>query len=183
MRESDLNEQQIEEVFTNAQTVLKKKTTKSGKQRMKPFQKPQTPDMTNVLMQMLQNQQQQMDQMMTTFINFAYTPSPTPTPPSAISTTQAAPASLMNDNSLYIKFPDPPLFNGNHNKYLVWKQKTLDKLLAEDWKYVKMRTQADYLQQHYVNSWLNNSTAAKVLPWLDLNPSASMEEFWAFIDS
>ena len=46
-----------------------------------------------------------------------------------------------------------------------------------------MGIQADYLWQHYINSHLNNSTAAKVLPWLDLNPNASMKEFWAFINS
>ena len=48
--------------------------------------------------------------------------------------------SLMNNNSLYIKFPNPPLFNGDHNKYLTWKQKILNKLLAEDQKYAKMET-------------------------------------------
>ena len=135
-------------------------------------------------MQMLQNQQQQIDQMMTTFINFAHTPSPTPTPPAAPTThTAPVPPPPINDDLSYIKFPDPPLFNGNHNKYLAWKQKILDKLLAEDQKYVKMEIQTDYLQQHYINSHLNNSTAAKVLPWLDLNPNASMKEFWAFMNS
>ena len=169
-------------MFINAQTVLKKEITEPGKQKRELSQKSQTSDITNMLMQMLQNQQWQINQMMTTFMNFAYTPSPTPTPSSAALTTQAASTSPANDDFLYIKFPDLPLFNNNHNEYLMWKQKTFDKLLTEDQKYAKMGTQADYLQQHYVNSWLNNSTAAKVLPWLDLNPSASMEEFWIFMN-
>ena len=46
-----------------------------------------------------------------------------------------------------------------------------------------MEIQADYFQQHYINSQLNNSTVIKVLFWLNLNLSASMEKFWAFIDS
>ena len=75
------------------------------------------------------------------------------------------------------------LFNSNHNKYLAWKWKTLDKLLTENQKYVKMRIQTDYLQQHYINSHLDNNTATKVLPWLNLNPNISMEEFWAFMNS
>ena len=102
--------------------------------------------MINLLMQMLQNQQQQMDQMMTTFMNFAHTFSFTLTPSAALITHTASVSSpSMNDDSSYIKFPDLLLFNGNCNEYLVWKQKTLDKLLAEDWKYVKMGIQADYL--------------------------------------
>ena len=56
-KESNFNKQQIGEVFINAQTVLKKEITKSDKQRMEFSQKSQTSDMTNVLMQMLQNQQ------------------------------------------------------------------------------------------------------------------------------
>ena len=95
--------------------------------------------MMNLLMQMLQNQQQQMNQMMTIFMNFAYTSSPTLTPLTAFIThITSVSSSLMNDDSLYIKFPDPLLFNDNCNEYLMWKQKTLNKLLAEDWKYVKM---------------------------------------------
>ena len=113
---------------------------------------------------MLQNQQWQMNQMMMIFMNFVYTSLPTSTPSLAVPTTQTAPVSSVNDKSLYIKFPDPPLFNDDCNEYLAWKWKTFDKLLAEDWKYAKMGTQADYLWQHYVNSQLNNSTAAKVLP-------------------
>ena len=115
-----------------------------------------------------------------TFMNFTHTFSPTPTPSPAATTTQTA---SVNDDSLYIKFPDPPLFNGDCNEYLVWKWKTFDKLLAENWKYVKMGIQADYLWQHYINSHLDNSTAVKVLPWLDLNLNVSMEEFWAFMNS
>ena len=116
-------------------------------------------------MQMLQNQQQQMNQMMTIFMNFAHTPSSTPTPSAALTTHTASVSSpSMNNDSLYIKFPDPLLFNGNCNKYLAWKWKILDKLLAEDQKYVKMGIQADYLQQHYINSHLNNSTVVKVFP-------------------
>ena len=76
--------------------------------------------------------------MMTIFMNFACTPSPPPTPLSAAPTRQSAPVALANDDSLYIKFPDPPLFNGDHNEYLMWKWKTLNKLLAENWKYAKM---------------------------------------------
>ena len=133
---------------------------------------------------MLQNQQWQMNQMMTTFMNFVCTPSPTPTP-SAAPTTHTAPvsSSLMNDDLLYIKFPDLLLFNNDCNKYLVWKWKILNKLLAEDWKYVKMGIQTDYFQQHYINNCLNNSTAIKVLPWLNLNSNVSMKEFWAFMNS
>ena len=119
MRESGLDEQQIEKIFINAQTVLEKEITKPGKQRMKPSQKSQTLDMTNVLMQILQNQQQQINQMMIIFMNFAYTSSPTPTPSPAVFTTQAASALLANDNFLYIKFPDSSLFNGDCNKYLI----------------------------------------------------------------
>ena len=88
----------------------------------------------------------------------------------------------MNDDLSYIKFPDLLLFNSDCNEYLVWKQKIFDKLLTEDQKYVKMGIQADYFQQHYINSCLNNSTAVKMLPWLNLNPNASMKEFWAFIN-
>ena len=151
---------------------------------MKPSQQLQTSDMTNLLMQMLQNQQQQMNQIMTIFINFAYTPSPTLTPPAAPTThTAPVPSPPMNNNSSYIKFPDLSLFNSNCNEYLIWKQKTLDKLLAKNQKYVKMKIQADYLQQHYINSCLNNNTAVKVLPWLNLNSNASMKEFWAFMNS
>ena len=116
-------------------------------------------------------------------MNFACTPSFTPTPSSVTPTTQTTSASPANDNFLYIKFPDLSLFNGDHNKYLMWKQKTLNKLLAENQKYTKMGTQADYFWQHYVNNWLDNSTAAKMLPWLNLNSSASIEEFWVFINS
>ena len=151
---------------------------------MKPSQQLQISNITNLLMQMLQNQQQQINQIMMTFMNFAHTSSPTPTSPAA-PTTHTAPVSSppMNNNSSYIKFLNLLLFNSNHNKYLVWKWKTLNKLLAENQKYVKMGIQADYLQQHYINSHLNNSTAAKVFLWLDLNSNASMEEFWAFMNS
>ena len=116
MKKSGFNEQQIKDIFINAQIILKKGTAKLNRQEMEPSQKPQTSDTTNLLMQMLQNQQQQMDQMMMTFMNFACTPSPTPTPPPAATTTQAAP---VNNDSLYIKFPDLPLFNGDCNEYLV----------------------------------------------------------------
>ena len=51
----------------------------------------------------------------------------------------------MNNDLLYIKFPDLLLFNGDCNEYLIWKWKIFDKLLAEDWKYVKMGIQVDYL--------------------------------------
>ena len=127
---------------------------------------------------MLQNQQQQMNQMMMTFMNFAHIPSPILTPSTALTTHTASVSSPpINDDSSYIKFLDPLLFNDDCNEYLVWKWKTLDKLLAENWKYVKMGIQVDYLWQHYINNHLNNNTAAKVLPWLNLNPNASMEEF------
>ena len=75
--------------------------------------------MTNVLMQILQNQQQQIKQMMTIFINFICTFSSTTTSPLTVLTMQTASVLLTNDNFLYIKFPDPPLFNDNHNKYLI----------------------------------------------------------------
>ena len=139
--------------------------------------------MMNLLMQMLQNQQWQMNQMMTIFMNFACTSSPTLTP-STVSITHTAPvpSPLINNNLSYIKFLNLLLFNGNYNEYLVWKWKILDKLLAEDQKYVKMGIQADYLWQHYINNCLDNSTAVKVLFWLNLNSNASMEEFWAFMN-
>ena len=38
MRKSDFNEQQIKDVFINAQIILKKRTAKSDRQKMKPFQ-------------------------------------------------------------------------------------------------------------------------------------------------
>ena len=146
IRKNGFNEQQIKDTFINAQIILEKGTAEPDRQRIEPSQQPQTSDMTNLLMQMLQNQQQQMNQMMTIFMNFAHTSSPTPTPPAALTThTAPVPPPPMNDDLSYIKFPDLSLFNGNHNKYLVWKWKTLDKLLAEDWKYVKMGIQADYL--------------------------------------
>ena len=150
---------------------------------MKPSQQPQTSDMINLLMQILQNQQWQMNQMMIIFMNFVCISSFTLTP-SAVFITHITLVSLLSINNdwSYIKFPDPPLFNDDHNEYLVWKQKTLDKLLAEDWKYVKMGIQADYFWQHYINSCLDNNTAAKVLPWLDLNLNASMKKFWIFMD-
>ena len=74
----------------------------------------------NLLMQMLQNQQQQINQMMTIFMNFVCTFSPTLTP-SAVLITHTAPvsSSSMNDDSSYIKFPDPLLFNSDHNEYLI----------------------------------------------------------------
>ena len=72
------------------------------------------------------------------FMNFAHTFSSTPTPPAAALIIQTALTSLTNDDFLYIKFPDPSLFNGDCNKYLVWKQKIFDKLLAKNQKYVKM---------------------------------------------
>ena len=147
---------------------------------MESFQKSQTSNIINLLMQMLQNQQQQMNQIMVTFMNFTYTSSPILTPLLTAIITQTASA---NDDFLYIKFPDLPLFNDDCNEYLVWKWKTFDKLLTEDQKYIKMGIQADYLWQHYINSCLNNSTAVKMLPWLNLNSNASMEEFWAFMDS
>ena len=58
MRKSDFNEQQIKNAFINIYIILKKETAKSNKQRMKPSQQSQTLNMTNLLMQMLQNQQQ-----------------------------------------------------------------------------------------------------------------------------
>ena len=132
---------------------------------------------------MLQNQQWQINQMMMIFMNFVYTSLPTSTPSAAL-ITHTTPVSLlsMNNDLSYIKFLNPSLFNGNHNKYLAWKQKTLNKLLTKNQKYVKMEIQTDYLQQHYINSYLNNNTAAKVLPWLNLNPNTSMKEFWVFIN-
>ena len=45
MKKSDFNEQQIKDTFINAQTVLKKGTAESDKQRMKPFQQSQTSNM------------------------------------------------------------------------------------------------------------------------------------------
>ena len=105
-----------------------------------------------------------MNQMMMMFMNFAHIFSSISTP-SAVLTTHTASvlSSSMNNDLSYIKFPDPLLFNSNCNEYLVWKWKTLDKLLAEDWKYVKMGIQADYLWQHYINSHLNNNITVKVL--------------------
>ena len=61
IRKNNFNKQQIEEVFINTQTVLKKETAKSDRQEMKPFQKLQILDMTNLLMLMPQNQQQQIN--------------------------------------------------------------------------------------------------------------------------
>ena len=49
-------------------------------------------------------------------MNFVCIPSFTPTPPLTATTTQTA---SMNDNFLYIKFPDLPLFNGDCNEYLI----------------------------------------------------------------
>ena len=120
IKKNDFDEQQIKDVFINAQTVLEKKTAESDKQKMKLSQQSQTSDMMNLLMQMLQNQQQQMNQMMTIFMNFAHTPSPTPTPPAAPTTHNTpVPPPPMNNDSSYIKFPDPSLFNSNCNEYLV----------------------------------------------------------------
>ena len=117
-------------------------------------------------------------------MNFIYTPSPTFTPSAALTThTASVSLSLMNDDLLYIKFLNLLLFNGNCNKYLMWKWKIFNKLLAENQKYVKIGIQTDYLWQHYINSCLNNNTAIKVLPWLNLNPNASIKEFWVFINS
>ena len=118
------------------------------------------------------------------FINFVCTLSSTPTSSAVLITyTASVSLSLINDDSLYIKFLNSSLFNNNHNKYLIWKQKIFDKLLAENQKYVKMRIQADYFQQHYINSHLNNSTTVKALLWLNLNSNTSIEEFWIFINS
>ena len=50
MKKNGFNEQQIKDVFINAQTVLKKETAESDRQKMKPFQQSQTSDMTNLLM-------------------------------------------------------------------------------------------------------------------------------------
>ena len=184
MRKNDFDEQQIKNVFINAQIILEKKTTEPDRQKMKSFQQPQTLNMINLLMQMLQNQQQQMNQMMTIFMNFAHTPSSTPTPSATLIThTASVPSSSMNNDLSYIKFLNPSLFNGDCNKYLVWKWKTLNKLLTEDQKYVKMKIQINYLWQHYINSHLNNNTAVKVLSWLNLNSNVNMKEFWAFINS
>ena len=122
--------------------------------------------------------------MMMIFMNFVCTSSSTPTPSAAL-ITHITLVSLpsMNDDLSYIKFPDLLLFNNEHNKYLVWKWKIFDKLLTENWKYVKMKIQANYLWQYYINSHLNNSIAVKVLPWLNLNLNISMKEFWIFINS
>ena len=77
--------------------------------------------------------------MMMIFMNFVYTSSSTPTPSAAFIThTALIPSSLMNDDLSYIKFLNLSLFNGDCNKYLVWKWKTFNKLLTENWKYVKM---------------------------------------------
>ena len=50
MRKSDFNEQQIRNMFINAQIIFKKKTAELNKQRMKPSQQPQTSNMMNLLM-------------------------------------------------------------------------------------------------------------------------------------
>ena len=42
MKKSDFNEQQIKNMFINAQTVLEKGTAEPDRQRMKPSQQPQT---------------------------------------------------------------------------------------------------------------------------------------------
>ena len=49
MRKNDFDEQQIKNVFINAQIILKKEITESDKQRMKSFQQPQTLNMMNLL--------------------------------------------------------------------------------------------------------------------------------------
>ena len=70
---------------------------------------------------------------MTIFMNFVYTFSFTLTSSVTFTThNTSVPSSLMNDEVLYIKFPDLSLFNNDYNEYLVWKQKTFDKLLVED---------------------------------------------------
>ena len=56
MKKSGFNEQQIKDIFIDAQIILKKETAKPDRQEMKPFQKSQTSDTTNLLMQILQNQ-------------------------------------------------------------------------------------------------------------------------------
>ena len=122
--------------------------------------------------------------MMIIFMNFVYTFSPTLTPSAVFITHNTSVlSSLMNDDLSYIKFPDSSLFNSNHNEYLIWKQKIFDKLLAENWKYIKMGIQVNYFQQHYINSHLNNNTAVKMFLWLDLNLNTSMKEFWVFMNS
>ena len=70
---------------------------------------------------------------MTIFMNFVCTFSFTPTPSAVLITHNALVLSpLINNDLLYIKFPDLLLFNDDCNEYLMWKQKTLDKLLIED---------------------------------------------------
>ena len=119
IKKNDFDEQQIKNTFINTQIILKQEIAESDKQKMKSFQQSQTLNMTNLLMQMLQNQQQQMDQMMTIFMNFVHTSSPTFTPSAALIThiTPVSSSSMNNDLS-YIKFPDLSLFNSNCNKYL-----------------------------------------------------------------
>ena len=57
---------------------------------------------------------------MMTFMNFAHTFSLTFTPSAVLITHIASVSSLlMNDDLLYIKFPDPLLFNSDYNKYLI----------------------------------------------------------------
>ena len=70
------------------------------------------------------------------FINFICTFSFTLTPSLTAITTQIT---SVNNDFLYIKFPNSLLFNDDCNEYLMWKWKIFDKFLIEDWKYVKIK--------------------------------------------